>query len=112
MQDFRQRRVWREAFDFAAETIRVLQRAPKGHAPLRTQLARSAASISANIAEGASQRSRAKYAHFLSVALGSMTEPHNHILLLSAVGALDAVASERLLARIDRLRPMLLRLER
>lgn len=111
MQDFRQIRVWRLAHEFAAQTIRALNAAPRGNAAIRLQLTRSAASIAANIAEGASQHSRAQYAHFLSVAIGSTTESHNHLLLLEAIGAITPADARSLIALLDVMRPQLIKLE-
>ena len=111
MQDFRQIRVWQLAHQFAAQTIRALNSAPRGNTALRQQLARSCASIAANIAEGAAQHSRAQYAHFLSVAIGSTTESHNHLLLLEAIGAITPADARSLIALLDVMRPQLIKLE-
>lgn len=111
MQDFRQIRVWQLAHHFAAQTIRALNAAPRGNAALRLQLTRSAASIAANIAEGAAQHSRAQYAHFLSVAIGSAAESHNHLLLLEAIGAITPADTRSLIGMLDVMRPQLIKLE-
>jgi four helix bundle protein len=110
MQDFRQLRVWQQAHGLAARTLMATEQARRGNAALKSQLARSIASIPANIAEGAAQSSNPKYAHFLSIALGSLTESHNHLLLLEAVGALTPQTTADLLREIEALRPALIRL--
>jgi four helix bundle protein len=110
MQDFRKLRVWQLSHVLATSTLIALDSA-RGQAALRSQLARSIASVSANIAEGAAQASSAKYAHFLSIAIGSLTESHNHILLLEAVGALSHRVAYDLLQQIEQLRPSLIKLQ-
>lgn len=95
----------------AAQTLLAIERTGRGNAPLKTQLSRSIASVPANIAEGAAQSSNAKYAHFLSIALGSLTESHNHVLLLRAVGTMTAADTAHLTELINALRPALIRLQ-
>jgi len=40
-----------------------------------------------------------------------LVESHNHLLLLSAIGGIDESVADRLIGRIEQLRPMLIRLE-
>ena len=48
---------------------------------LTAQLTRAAASVPANIAEGNARATRREYAHFLSIAKGSLNETETFILL-------------------------------
>lgn len=109
MQDFRKLRVWQRAHSLATSTLLALD-VSRGQAAPRTQLARSIASVPANIAEGSAQASNAQYARFLAIALGSLTESHNHLLLLEAVGAVPRETTAELIAQIDVLRPAIIRL--
>jgi len=52
------------------------------------QLLRAAASVPANIAEGASRSSPREYAHFLSIAAGSAAELHTLLLLAVSGGVI------------------------
>ena len=53
MQDHRKLKVWQKAHRLAADVIRAAERRKRGVAgDLRSQMARSAASVSSNIAEG------------------------------------------------------------
>jgi four helix bundle protein len=110
MQDFRKLLVWRLAHDLAVVTISHTSRIPRGNAELVSQLRRATASIGANIAEGAQRTTSAQFAHFLGIALASLAESHNHILLLRDTRLMHAADARDLLGRIERLRPMLLNL--
>ena len=72
----------------------------------------SAASVAANIAEGTRRPTQRQFASFLGIALGSLSETHNHLLLIRDAGILRAELVQPLIARVDRLRPMLLSLRR
>jgi four helix bundle protein len=61
------------ADDFAVLVYRETRRMSDGDG-LRSQLRRAATSAPANICEGSGRRSRADYARFLDIALGSATE--------------------------------------
>ena len=111
MQDFRKLLVWRLAHDLAVATMAYTARMPRGNAELISQLRRSTASIGANIAEGAQRTTRAQFAHFLGIALASLAESHNHVLLLRDARLMDPALAEDLIAKIDRVRPMLLNLQ-
>jgi four helix bundle protein len=111
MQDFRKLLVWRQAHDPAVATIRITARVPRSNAELVSQVRRATASIGANIAEGAQRTTSSQFAHFLGIALASLAEAHNHILLLRDAQLMNPAHAQDLLAKIDRLRPMLLNLQ-
>lgn len=111
MQDFRKLLVWRSAHELAVMAIRHTARLPRGNAELISQLRRSTASIGANIAEGAQRNTPAQFAQFLGIALASLAESHNHLLLLRDARLMSREHSDEMLAIVDRLRPMLLNLQ-
>lgn len=111
MQDFRKLLVWRSAHELAVMAIRHTARLPRGNAELISQLRRSTASIGANIAEGAQRNTPAQFAQFLGIALASLAESHNHLLLLRDAHLMPPAQSDEMLAIVDRLRPMLLNLQ-
>ncbi|WP_396207832.1 four helix bundle protein, partial [Gemmatimonas sp.] len=78
---------------------------------LVSQLRRATASIGANIAEGSQRTTSAQFAHFLGIALASLAESHNHVLLLRDARLMGATNAQDLLMKINRLRPMLLNLQ-
>jgi four helix bundle protein len=57
---------------------------------LRSQLLRAAASIAANIPEGAGQQSQARFARFLEIAISSTHELDNHIELAQSLEMIDS----------------------
>ena len=67
--------VWKMAIAFAGEIYSITKAFPREEQfGLVTQIRRSVVSISANIAEGASRKSRKEYLHFLYVARASASE--------------------------------------
>lgn len=75
-------RVWRLGMELAADVYRVTALLPvEERYGLTSQLRRSAASIPANIAEGAGRHSTQEFARFLSIARGSLAELETHVLL-------------------------------
>lgn len=111
MQDFRKLLVWRRAHDLAVTTMSHTTRMPRGHAEMTSQLRRATASVGANISEGAQRPTNAQFAHFLGIALASLAEAHNHVLLMRDARLMQPTHAQDLLAQIDRLRPMLLNLQ-
>ena len=76
---------------------------------LRAQLLRAAASISANIGEGASRRTSREYAQFVTIAIASASETENHLTLAIALRAVHG-NPETLVSEIRRIRAMLFKL--
>ncbi len=65
--------IWKEAINFVTEIYRLTKTFPKSETfGLTPQLTRSAISISLNIAEGSSRKSRIDYKRFIQMALGSL----------------------------------------
>jgi four helix bundle protein len=110
MQDFRKLLVWQIAHDLAVNVILATHRAERGHSTLIAQVRESSASVAANIAEGTRRPTQKQFASFLGIALGSLSETHNHLLLIRDAHILPREAVEPLLAIIERLRPMLITL--
>ncbi|SRR6266404_5896659 len=63
---------------------------------LTTQLNRAAVSITSNIAEGFSRRTKAEKIHFYHVALGSTTEAQNQLIVARDIGYLSSDEFEKL----------------
>ena len=79
----------------AAEAGRLLPKAEEYR--LTSQLLRAAASVPANIAEGHARGTRKDYAHFVSIARGSLAETETILLLLVDV---ELLAEERIQAAL------------
>jgi four helix bundle protein len=89
VQSYRDLAVWQKAMRLAAEAYRLTKLLPKAEEyRLTSQLLRAAASVPANIAEGRARGTRKDYAHFVSIARGSLTETETILLLLIDVGLL------------------------
>jgi four helix bundle protein len=59
--------VWQKAMDLVVEVYRLAERFPKSEMyRLIAQITRAAASVPANIADGAARASAKEYAHFVS----------------------------------------------
>ena len=109
--------VWQRAMDLAGECFTLANRLPSSERfELVSQLRRSSASVHSNIAEGVGRRTRAEFAHFLSIARGSAMEVHSHATFAVRVDLLTQTDVERaqglakevirmLTAMMGRLRP-------
>src|ERR1700674_4730148 len=83
IQSYRDLLVWQKAMHLAAEAYRLGRLLPKVEEyRLTSQLLRAAASVPANIAEGHARGTRKDYAHFVSIARGSLAETETILLLL------------------------------
>ncbi|MFO8081802.1 MAG: four helix bundle protein [Armatimonadota bacterium] len=92
MADFEKLLVWQKAHQLALLTYEITSDFPHSeHYALRDQIRRAVVSISANIAEGKGRNGDKAFAHFLDVALGSLSEAQALILLARD---LDYVASD------------------
>jgi four helix bundle protein len=83
IHSYRDLSVWQKAMRLAAEAYRLAKLLPKAEEyRLTSQLLRAAASVPANIAEGRARGTRKDYAHFISIARGSLAETETILLLL------------------------------
>ena len=100
--------VWQRAHSLAASLYdtEALDDSPRYRA-LVDQIRRCAASISANIAEGAGSSSQTSFARYLGIALASAHELENHILLARDIGGATTANSERYLGSIVSIKRML-----
>jgi len=78
--------VWQKSMRLAKEAYRLTKSLPKSEEyRLTGQLLRAAASVPTNIAEGHGRGTRRDYAHFVSIARGSLAETETILLLLIEV---------------------------
>ena len=77
--------VWQKGMDLSVDVYRLTKSFPPDELySLVSQLRRSASSIPANIAEGRGRYSEKDFAHFVSVARGSVMEVDTFFVLLCA----------------------------
>lgn len=82
MQNYKDLKVWEKAHQFTLKVYDVTKSFPKEEIySLTNQLRRAAASIPANIAEGCGKNSKADFANFLNIGLGSANESEYYLLL-------------------------------
>ncbi len=82
MQNYKDLKVWEKAHEFTLKVYDVTKSFPKEEIySLTNQLRRVAAAIPANIAEGCGKNSKADFANFLNIGLGSANESEYYLLL-------------------------------
>lgn len=107
MHNFRNLQIWKDAMDLAQEVYEVTETIPtKETYGIISQITRAAVSIPSNIAEG-SGRSEKDFAHFLSIALGSLFELNTQIMLSERIGYMDNKQSVALQNKADKLQMMI-----
>ncbi|MDY0903579.1 four helix bundle protein [Pedobacter sp. CFBP9032] len=104
MHNFRQLQIWKEGMSIAKSTYVLINDLPSIEKfGLISQISRCAVSVPSNIAEGSSRSSNKEFAHFLSIALGSLFELETQILLSADLGFLAPENIEVLLKEIIQL---------
>ena len=107
MHNFRNLQIWKDAMDLAQEVYEAVEAIPaKETYGIVSQMTRAAVSIPSNIAEG-SGRSEKDFAHFLSIALGSLYELNTQIMLSERIGYIDNNKSLALQDKADKLQMMI-----
>lgn len=82
VRSYRDLIVWQKGMELAADVYRLTRLLPKQEEDrITAQLIRAATSIPANIAEGHGRGTRKDYAHFISIAKGSLAELETFLLL-------------------------------
>ena len=89
MHNFRQLQIWKEGMAIAKSTYLLINDLPTAEKfGLISQISRCVVSVPSNIAEGSARSSSKEFAHFLSIALGSLFELETQILLSVDLGFL------------------------
>ena len=91
MKSYREMDVWREATDLAvAVTVAVLELPKVEQFCLAQQMRRAAVSVPSNIAEGWGRNGAKEFAHFISIALGSLAEIETQLHIASRLKYLSS----------------------
>ncbi|GAB1464058.1 four helix bundle protein [Pedobacter sp.] len=94
MHNFRQLQIWKEGMEVTKQVYLLLAKFPASEKfGLISQISRCAVSVPSNIAEGSSRASTKEFAHFLSIALGSLFELETQLLLSAE---LEIISKEEL----------------
>ena len=108
MSDFKQLLVWQKAHALGLRAHRAASGIRKAYdVALRSQIIRSAFSISANIVEGRRQESEKEFARFLKIALNSGVELEYHLIIARDIGALSHSEASALLNQVIEVRRMI-----
>jgi four helix bundle protein len=100
-QSFENLKVWQEAIELAFEIYAATKYFPKEEQfGITSQLRRAATSVSANIAEGSSRKSKKDYAHFVDIAIGSLYEVDNFVILSHKLSYLSKKSFDALREKI------------
>ena len=104
--DYKELDVWKQAMQLVEDVDRLTRALPAEELyGLTSQLRRCAVSIPSNLAEGSARRSPREFAHFLTVALGSLAELETQLLISHRLGYCNA---DLLLVQANRVRALLL----
>ncbi len=104
-------KVWQYGMTFVEAVYAVSRAMPKTEQyGMTSQMLRSAVSVPANIAEGYQRGTRKDYAHFISIARGSLAETETYLKLAARIGLLEQQAVTPPLTQAADLGRMLTRL--
>jgi four helix bundle protein len=107
MRDFTNLKTWQRAHHLVLEIYKETRCfPPEERYGLTNQVRRSAASVPANIAEGAGRRTDADFARFVDYALGSANETQYHLLLARDLELIPSETHERLVGELREIRMM------
>jgi four helix bundle protein len=108
MRDFRNLKVWEKAHALTLDVYRHTRQFPNDERfGLTSQLRRSCASISANLAEGCARVGDIDFARIVNVAAGSASETDYHMLLARDLGYLEESLYQPLFHQISEVKRML-----
>lgn len=108
VRSYRDLTVWKKGMTLAASVYHLMRELPM-HEEYRIsgQMFRAATSVPANIAEGHGRGTRRDYAHFVSIAKGSLAELETFLLLVEEIGLAPPSATKPVLAQADEVGRML-----
>jgi four helix bundle protein len=105
---YRELIAWQKAMDLAPQVYRLVRKLPREELyGLSDQIRRAVVSVPANIAEGQARRQPTEFAHFLSIARGSLAELDTLLLLAQRLGYLTDEDLEAMAPRIVEVRRLL-----
>ncbi len=101
--------VWQEGHLLVIETYRVTKLLPDSERfGLISQAQRASISVTSNIAEGFGRQGEKEKIQFYYIAHGSLTELHNHFLVMRDTGAISAETFVTLMDKINLVNKLLI----
>ncbi|MBS1486979.1 MAG: four helix bundle protein [Bacteroidetes bacterium] len=83
MRDFKKLLIWQRGMEIVDKVYDMVPVLPgEEKFGMKSQITRSATSISGNIAEGSAKKSQKDYCRFIEIALGSSFELETHLLIV------------------------------
>ncbi len=108
IRSYRDLTVWQKSMELAAAVYRLTRQFPRREEyRISGQMIRAATSIPANIAEGHGRGTRKDYAHFVSIAKGSLAELETFLLLVMELTLAPSSATSPVLALAEEVGRML-----
>jgi len=105
--------VWKKSIEFVTEIYKVSKDFPKEEIyGITSQIRRAAVSIPSNISEGAGRSSDKEFAHFISIALGSIAETETQLIIVKNLGYLSENDFSKLENNLTDIRKMTLGLKK
>ena len=104
MHNYNNLQIWQQAMDLVEDIYKLTASFPTEEKfGLVSQMTRAAVSIPSNIAEGAGRNSDKDFAHFISIAIGSLYELNTQIVLSERLGYINQTQSQELQKKLDNL---------
>ena len=104
MHNYNNLQIWQQAMDLVEDIYKLTASfPPEEKFGLVSQMTRAAVSIPSNIAEGAGRNSDKDFAHFISIAIGSLYELNTQIVLSERLGYINQIQSQELQKKLDNL---------
>ena len=104
MHNYNNLQIWQQAMDLVEDIYKLTASFPTEEKfGLVSQMTRAAVSIPSNIAEGAGRNSDKDFAHFISIAIGSLYELNTQIVLSERLGYINQIQSQELQKKSDNL---------
>ncbi len=104
MHNYNNLQIWQQAMDLVEDIYKLTASFPTEEKfGLVSQMTRAAVSIPSNIAEGAGRNSDKDFAHFISIAIGSLYELNTQIVLSERLGYINPSQSQELQKKLDNL---------
>ena len=95
-------KVWQEGMGFVKEVYTLTHQFPPNEQyGLTAQLRKAAISVPSNIAEGAARNGTKEFAHFLTIARGSLSEIETQILIAKDLAYITEEKSKEVMGKID-----------
>lgn len=111
MQNYKDLKVWEKSHYFTLQVYKVTELFPRSETyGLSNQLRRAASSIAANISEGCGKNTKADFANFLNISLGSSNEAEYFLLLAKDLNYITVEIYADLAKLINDIKAMLIAL--